>query len=230
MHTLLQLHMLAGSLAIIAGGTALAATKGGRLHRKSGVVFVYAMLIMGISASILAYDKGGFTHPNFLGAFTAGYFVITALTTVRAASVWSRRLDVAAAVLALALAVLTFARGVRAMGQPHFMINGVPAAMLFFLATIFALGFAGDLRIIRFGAPRGAMRLKRHLWRMCFGLFIAAGSFFSIRARVAKILPEPFLSTPMRMLPILLIFVAMFYWFWRLRTRRIEAGVEAQTH
>jgi uncharacterized membrane protein len=229
MHALLQLHILAGGLAIITGGTALAATKGGGLHRKSGVVFVYAMLTMGISASILAFNKGGFTHPNFLGAFTTGYFVITALNTVRAASVWSRRLDVAAAAVALALAILTFAAGVRAMGQPHFMINGVPAPMLFFLATIFALGLAGDLRIIRFGAPRGAARLRRHLWRMCFGLFIAAGSFFSIRARVAKILPEPFLSTPMRMLPILLIFVAMFYWFWRLRARRIETRVESQT-
>jgi hypothetical protein len=54
---------------------------------------------------------------------------------------------------------------------------------------------------------------------MCFGLFIAAGSFFSIRSRVAKILPEPFLSVPMRMLPVMLVFVAMFYWLWRLRAR-----------
>ena len=106
------------------------------------------------------------------------------------------------------------------MGQPHFVMNGVPAAMLFFLATIFGLAFVGDLRIIRFGAPRGAARLRRHLWRMCFGLFIAAGSFFSIRERVAKILPEPFLSAPMRALPILLIFLLMFYWLWRLRTCR----------
>ena len=179
-----------GGLAIITGGTALAATKGGVLHGKSGVVFVYALLTMGISASILAFDKGGFTHPNFLGGFMAAYFVITALTTVRAASVWSRRLDVAAAVFALSYAILVFAGGVRLMGQPHFMINGVPTAMLFFLATMFALAFVGDLRIIRFGAPREAAKLRRHLWRMCFGLFSAAGSFFSIRERVAKILPR----------------------------------------
>jgi hypothetical protein len=55
---------------------------------------------------------------------------------------------------------------------------------------------------------------------MCFGLFIAAGSFFSIRERVAKILPEPFLSAPMRALPILLTFLVMFYWLWRLRAGR----------
>jgi hypothetical protein len=55
---------------------------------------------------------------------------------------------------------------------------------------------------------------------MCFALFIAAGSFFSIRDRVAKILPESFTTGPMRALPILLVFGAMFYWLWRVRRGR----------
>jgi hypothetical protein len=37
---------------------------------------------------------------------------------------------------------------------------------------------------------------------------------------VAKILPEPFTTGPMRALPILLLFGAMFYWLWRVRGRR----------
>jgi hypothetical protein len=57
---------------------------------------------------------------------------------------------------------------------------------------------------------------------MCFALFIAAGSFFSIRERVAKILPEPFTTPMMRVLPIALVFAAMFYWLWRVRTRRMS--------
>ena len=61
--------------------------------------------------------------------------------------------------------------------------------MSFVLATLLILAAAGDVRILRFGMPRGGPRLARHLWRMCFALFIAAGSFFSIRERVAKILP-----------------------------------------
>jgi hypothetical protein len=56
---------------------------------------------------------------------------------------------------------------------------------------------------------------------MCFALFIAAGSFFSIRERVAKILPEPFTILPMRALPILLVFGAMFYWLWRVHRRTL---------
>jgi hypothetical protein len=92
--------------------------------------------------------------------------------------------------------------------------------MLFFIATVMILAAIGDVRIMRSGMARGGPRLARHLWRMCFALFIAAGSFFSIRERVAKILPEPFTSGPMRALPILLIFGAMFYWLWRVRRRR----------
>jgi uncharacterized membrane protein len=210
-------HIVAGGLAIVLGGVALLAAKGATLHRKSGILFVYAMLTMGISASILALRNG--FNPNFLGGFTSAYFVITALTTVRPVSVWSRRLDLGAVVLAFALALLEIGLGVRALGGPHFMINGVPGPMLFFMAAITLMGGAGDLRVMRSGPLRGAPRLRRHLWRMCFALFIAAGSFFSIRARVAKILPELFLSVPMRALPVVLVFLTMFYWLWRVRGR-----------
>jgi hypothetical protein len=40
------------------------------------------------------------------------------------------------------------------------------------------LAAAGDVRMLLRGGVLGAKRIVRHLWRMCFGLFIAAGSFF----------------------------------------------------
>ena len=148
------------------------------------------------------------------------YFVGTALTTVRPASPWTRRINVAALAVAVGLASVDIVFGVKAFNSPRGFLNGVPFQMLFFLATVMILAAAGDVRVMRFGMPRGGPRLARHLWRMCVALFIAAGSFFSIRARVAKILPEPFTTAPMRALPILLLFGAMFYWLWRLRGRR----------
>jgi hypothetical protein len=122
--------------------------------------------------------------------------------------------------VAVGLALLHIVAGLEAFSSPTGWRNGAPFQMLFFLATIMMLAAIGDGRILRFGMPRGRPRLARHLWRMCFALFIAAGSFFSIRARVATILPEPFTTGPMRALPILLVFAAMFYWLWRLRGRR----------
>ncbi|HMB80654.1 MAG TPA: hypothetical protein VKI43_11335 [Vicinamibacterales bacterium] len=218
MQLLLPVHIVAGGLAIVLGGVALLAAKGATLHRKSGILFVYAMLTMGISASILAL-RNGFTNPNFLGGFTSVYFVITALTAVRPATGWSQGLTRGAAALAFGLALFEIGLAVSALGNPHFMINGVPGPMLVFLAMVTLFAGVGDIRVMRSGPLRGAPRLKRHLWRMCFALFIAAGSFFSIRARVAKILPEPFLSAPMRALPVVLVFLTMFYWLWRVRGR-----------
>jgi len=56
--------------------------------------------------------------------------------------------------------------------------NGVPVGMTFFMGSIMLLAAAGDMRMLLRGGIFGVQRIARHLWRMCFGLFIAAGSFF----------------------------------------------------
>lgn len=217
---LLSIHVAAGGLAIVLGAVALTAKKGGTLHRRSGLLFVCAMLVMSSSASILALRKSVFDGNVIAGLMTA-YFVGTALTTVRPTSPWTRRINASALILALALALLAILGGVRAVNSPRLSPGGVPfrtiGVMSFVLAAVLLLSATGDLRILRNGPPRGGPRLARHLWRMCFALFIAAGSFFSIRARVARILPEPFTTGGMRALPILLLFSVMFYWLWRVR-------------
>ena len=221
---LLSTHIVAGGLAIILGAIALVASKGATVHRRSGLLFVYAMLTMGMSGSVLALRQS-LTNANVLGGFMSAYFVLTALTTVRPASAWTRALNAGALLVALALAAVEIGLGFKALASPRGAINGVPFFMLFFLAAITAMAAAGDVRVMRSGVLRGSRRLARHLWRMCFALFIAAGSFFSIRARVARILPEPFTTAPMRALPVVLLFVAMFYWLWRLRARSRNALV-----
>jgi len=217
---LLGIHIAAGGLAIVLGAVALLAKKGGTIHRRSGLLFVCAMLALGVSAALLGFRKGGLTDSNVFGGLMTVYFVVTAFATVRPVSAWTRGIVAIGLPIAAGLAVLDFTYGVKAFNSPHRSFGGAPFFMLFFIATIMALAAIGDARVLRWGMPSGRSRLARHLWRMCWALFIAAGSFFSIRARVAKILPAPFTTTPMRMLPILLIFVAMFYWLWRVRRRR----------
>ena len=218
---LLPIHVVAGGLAIVLGAVALTASKGLTLHRRSGLLFVYAMVTMGVSGALLALRQN---LANVLGGITSVYFVVTALNTVRPATPGTRRVGIALCAAAAALAVIEVGIGVKAFRSPHGMLNGVPFFMTFFLATVTGLAAAGDVRVLRSGARRGGPRLARHLWRMCFALFIAAGSFFSIRARVAKILPEPFTTPMMRALPILLLFASMFYWLWRVRgARRLPA-------
>ena len=212
---LLPIHIAAGGLALVLGAVALLVKKGGSTHRRSGLLFVYAMVVMATTAAILG---------NVVGGLMTLYFVGTALMTVRPPSPSTRRIHAAALTFAVGLALLAIVGGIRDINSPLVSPGGVPfrtiGVMSFILATVLLLAAAGDLRIMRFGLPRGGPRLARHLWRMCFALFIAAGSFFSIRERVAQVLPEPFTSGPMRALPIVLLFGTMFYWLWRVRGRR----------
>ena len=51
---LLPIHVVAGGLAMVLGAIALLAPKGATLHRKSGLLFVGAMVTMGFSGSAMA--------------------------------------------------------------------------------------------------------------------------------------------------------------------------------
>lgn len=224
---LLPIHIAAGGLAIVLGAVALLVKKGGTLHRRSGLLFVYAMLIMGLSASILTLMNGG-ADGNVVAGVVTAYFVGTALTSVRPASSWTRVINATALTVAVVLIFWSLVNGATFINTPGRDANGVPfrtaAVMSLVVATVLTMAAAGDVRIMWAGMPRGAPRLARHLWRMCFALFIAAGSFFSIRERVAKVLPAPFTTGSMRALPILLLFAAMFYWLWRVRRHRTLPG------
>ena len=56
MNMLLPIHIAAGGWPLFSA-LALFVKKGGTIHRRSGLLFVYAMLVMGITASILAFLK-----------------------------------------------------------------------------------------------------------------------------------------------------------------------------
>ena len=47
-------HIIAGLLAITAGFAALFAAKGGKLHRRGGIVFVGAMIVMAGIGGVMA--------------------------------------------------------------------------------------------------------------------------------------------------------------------------------
>src|SRR5580700_5520351 len=151
---LLPVHIVAGGLAIVLGAIALLAAKGATLHRRSGLLFVYAMLTMGISGSILALRQS-LTNANVLGGFMTAYFVVTALTAVRPVSVQTRQLNWAALCIAIALSLIDTCLGFIAFRSPGHAIGGVPFFMPFFIAAVLAMAAAGDLRAMRPGTLRG---------------------------------------------------------------------------
>jgi hypothetical protein len=87
--------------------------------------------------------------------------------------------------------------------------------MFFFLGSISLLAAAGDVRMLVRGGVFGRQRIARHLWRMCFGLFIATGSFLG-QKRVFPLLGGPkimFLAG----IPLLL----MIFWLIRVRFKNV---------
>lgn len=51
-------------------------------------------------------------------------------------------------------------------------------------------------------------------------MFVATVSFFSIRPRVARVIPDRLVSPAVQLTPIALVLAALIYWLWRVR--RIE--------
>ena len=221
MPVLLPVHIVAASLGLIAGAIALVAAKGLPLHRKSGIVFVYAILTMCATAVVSATVKGQLT--NVMAGLMTSYLVLTALFTVRPAAPGSRRRDIALMLMAMALGLATLTGGFVAMASPGGKLWGLPSFPYFLFGVLGISGGIGDFKTLRQGTLRGAPRLARHLWRMCMAMFIATASFFSIRARVAAIFPAPFTAPLARALPVVLVLVVMFYWLWRIRSRVIPA-------
>lgn len=216
----LLVHFGAGLIGIVTGFIALVVAKGGRLHKQVGLAFVYAMGGAGVMASVIAAYEG--KTSMIIGGASVVYFVLTATTTVKPFPRGQRPLDAVLMVLVFLTAVFTLRDGFIVWGMPGHMRAGVPGGMVFFLGTIYLLAAIGDFRMIREGGFTGPRRLARHLWRMCFALFIATGSFFLGQM---KFIPEP-----IRFLPLLFalgvgpLFV-LLYWMWRVRLRRRLAGI-----
>jgi amino acid permease len=84
--------------------------------------------------------------------------------------------------------------------------------MMFFLGSVALLAALGDIRMMLAGGLEGAHRIARHLWRMCFLLFIASGSFFLGQA---KVIPKPIRIFPLLAIPALLPLVLLLYWLAR---------------
>jgi uncharacterized membrane protein len=217
--TLVPFHVTAGVIAILSGFVALYALKGAGLHRKSGMVFVVAMLVMSLSGAVMAVGRAGAAINVPAGLVTA-YLIITALNTVRPRTTGSRRVDRAAMVAAFVIGAASLLVAVTGAAGGAM----TPPLVMFALVALFA--GEGDRRMIRAGGLEGAPRLRRHLWRMCTALFIAAASFFLGPARR---IPEPLRIPALRLIPFVAL-ATMAYWLWRYHrkpTSRNTVGVSA---
>ena len=221
---MVEFHFVAGLLALLAGFVALFAPKGRYLHRRSGRLFVAAMVAMLGTAAFMAFfvvDK----RSNGIGALLTIYLIVTSLLTVTRRVDQVRGITGGLAAFALLLGALALVGGVQATMDPAATVDGGPSRGDFVIAAIaFATG-ASDLRMLARGSIAGAQRLIRHLWRMTFALFVATGSFFLGQA---KVIPEPLRNFVFLSIPVVVVLVTLFYWLWRMKIRKSHAPSAVQ--
>jgi hypothetical protein len=185
------------------------------------MLFVYAMLTMAVCGTAIAAIRGVAPAVNIPAALMTAYLVLTGLLTVRPPLPRARALHVTLMLTVLVVAMVDFTFGFEAIANGG-KREGIPAFPFLMFGVVGLLASAGDYRMIRSNGLRGTARLARHLWRMCYALFIAALSFFLGQA---KVIPKPIRIPALLALPVLAVLLTMLYWLWRVRIRQSLRGI-----
>ena len=214
------LHIGGGTIGLVSGTVAAFASKGGRLHRAAGNVFFVSMLVMAVFAVYLAVVRPGQLVNVFIGVF-AFYLVATGWMTVkRKAGTTGLAEKIAltvSVVLCAPFAVLSFQL---ATGLPPFFKSAVPLegpvlVAIYSFTTVIGIAALADAKVVLAGGISGAPRIARHLWRMCLGLTLAAGSAFT--NGLPRLLPGPMHVPAAFFVPQFLPVGLMLFWMIRVR-------------
>lgn len=220
-------HILSGAIAILTGFTAMLVRKGSPLHRQCGNVFFVTMIGMGLGAAYLGFMQN--SSGDIVSGVLVVYLVVTAWLTVK------RKPDSIGAIEYGAFIVVSI--GVFVSAYSVYMAsvsdtgryNGNTTVIHGIGFFVLALMAAGDLNNILSRGLSGKQRLARHLWRMCFAVFVAAGPIFIARIDV---FPEFISTTIGRQLLFAVPFVPILllcYWLIRIRFARSFNSLRTQT-
>jgi hypothetical protein len=213
---ILPLHIIAGTLGMLSGFVAVFLLKGSRRHGLAGNVFVIAMLCLSASGVYMALLKS--QAGNVLGGTLTFYLVATAWLTARRKGGEPGIFDWGALLVVAAVGAVEMTYGLEAAISQTGLKYGYPPGPYFFMGSVALLAATGDVRMLVRGGIAGTQRLARHLWRMCFALFIAAASIFLARQHLfPTVLQKAGVLVFLSFLPLLLMI------FWLLRVRFANA-------
>ena len=214
------LHVASGTIGLVSGTVAAVARKGGPLHRTAGNVFFASMLVMAVFADYLAVVMPDQLPNLAIGTF-AFYLVATAWLTVRrregAIGVPEKIAFAVILLLCLPFAILSFelATGAQTFVKSAVPIKGPVLIALYSFTVVVLTAAVADGKVLFAGGISGAPRIARHLWRMCLGLTLAAGSAFT--NGLPRLLPGPMRVTTIFFIPQFIPLVLLIFWMVRVR-------------
>ncbi|HMJ92793.1 MAG TPA: hypothetical protein VK472_01705 [Allosphingosinicella sp.] len=215
---ILWAHIAAGTTGIISGTFALAFRKGSPRHLLAGRIFTVSMLAMAsIGAAVAPFLLSGRGDPKLfdaIGGLAVLYLVATGWMTVRRKAGTIGTFERIACLAGLLLAAGTFSLGIAAQMSADGFVGGSGPRGFYFQGSIFALGAAFDLRLVRKGGIRGAPRIARHVWRIGLALLVAFISFF---LGLQRVMPVFIQGSPLLFIPPLAAFAFIAFWLVKLR-------------
>ncbi|UPT62533.1 MAG: hypothetical protein M0D54_19620 [Hyphomonadaceae bacterium JAD_PAG50586_4] len=225
-NALLWTHIAGGAIGMVTGVVALASRKGQRIHRAAGSVFLAMFAAYAIGAGVAPFLDTG-QRPNFVAGIMALYLLISGAMAARRRDAKAGAPELIGLVIALSItaAGVIFMRMGAASASGT--VDGSPpqAFLLFTIAGAFAS--AGELHVLLRRQISNVSRIARHLWRMCFSLFIASGSFFLGQQQV---FPEALRDSVLLYAVALAPLPIMLFWLGKVRfddwrRRRMKATV-----
>jgi uncharacterized membrane protein len=227
-NALLWAHIAGGAIGMVTGVIALASRKGQSVHRAAGSVFFVAMFTAyAIGAGVAPFLTTG-QRPNFVAGILALYLLISGTLAARQRTVKAGRPEIIGLVVALTItaAGVIFMR--MGAASPSGTVDGSPPQAFFLFTIAGAFAAAGELHVLLRKSLSHVARTARHLWRMCFSLFIASGSFFLGQQQVfPKAVQDSVLLYVVALspLPIMLFWLGKVYFDdWRRRRRKASAA------
>jgi hypothetical protein len=217
---------------LLSGTAAMTFRKGSARHVLAGKVFVASMLTLAAAAVYLAILKH--QTPNIVAGFLTFYLIGTAWLTARRRDGETSRFDWVVLLIPLAIGIVNWVNGLKVVRSGGSAQDGVPVGMMLFMGSVCLVAAAGDVRMLVGGGVFGAKRIARHLWRMCFGLFIAAGSFFLGPSNrplrllstvgIGQHLPPALFSTGLYLILTVLPLILLIFWLVRVRFTNAYKG------
>ena len=207
---LIYIHASTGGIALAGGTIALLVKKGGSIHRKSGLVFFYTMLISALLALIIALLPGHVSPFLFSIGLFSSYFILSGYSSLRFKKKnFSLRFD---RILAIFLLIT---------GSAMIIYAFLLKSNLNIVLLVFGLsGIVFGIRDISSFKDRKTLRkkwLRRHIGNMTGG-YIAAFTAFLVVNEVLPGLANWFLPT-------VLGSVYIGYWIKKVRGK----GTKVQT-
>lgn len=167
------IHAPFGGLALLAGGIALMAKKGHRLHKKSGIIFYYAMLSSALAAlviSVLPNHENAFLFS--IGIFSS-YFLLSGYRSLRFKKLKH------SIVLDKVIAYVIVITGIAMITIPTLLYHQLNIILLIFgiIGILFGLR---DLHLFQDQKQLKKKWLKLHLGKMTGGYISAVTAFFVV--------------------------------------------------